>query len=266
MADRASPPEVICKGVSKTFGTGATAICAVAPTSITFRPGTTTGLVGPSGCGKSTLLRMVAGLESPSAGVITLDAETPDQMKKRGEIAVAFQDASLLPWRTLTSNIALARRLAGLDADEAMVGELIDLVGLSGFEKKRPAELSGGMLQRAAIARCMASQPRLLLLDEPFGALDELTRRRLNLELPPVWERRGSTTILVTHSVAEAVLLCDRVIALSDRPATLIGDVAIKLKRPRTDVMIYSPEFRRAVLEIEEILSAQETTSQESVA
>lgn len=266
MANRSVPPEVKCQMVSKTFGEGVTAVSAVAPTNITFKSGTTTALVGPSGCGKSTLLRMIAGLESASQGAIMHDDDTPDQMKKRGEIAVAFQEASLLPWRTVTRNVMLARRLAGLAPNPDLVQELIEMVGLSGFENKRPAELSGGMRQRAAIARCMASEPRLLLLDEPFGAVDELTRKRLNVELPPVWERRGATCILVTHSVAEAVLLCDRVIALSHRPASIIGDVEVKLERPRTKDMIDSDEFRDAVSEIEAILAAQHELGHESAA
>lgn len=261
MANRSVPPQVKCQLVSKTFGEGARAVAAVAPTNITFESGTTTALVGPSGCGKSTLLRMIAGLEHTSQGAIMHDEDTPDQMTKRGEIAVAFQEASLLPWRTVTRNISLARRLAGLTPDPRLVQELIEMVGLSGFEHKRPAELSGGMRQRAAIARCMASEPRLLLLDEPFGAVDELTRKRLNIELPPVWEQRGATCVLVTHSVAEAVLLCDRVIALSHRPAAIVGDIDIKLDRPRTEDMIGSAPFRQAVSEIEAILAAQHRTS-----
>ena len=239
-----APPDVAVRGVAKTFGSGAAAVEAVAPTDITFEPGTTTALVGPSGCGKSTLLRMVAGLETPTTGSIRIATESPRTVSRRGELAIAFQDPSLLPWRTVAGNIELARRLGRKPRDPAAVRAWIDRVGLSGFENRRPAELSGGMRQRAAIARCLATDPRVLLLDEPFGAVDELTRRRLNIELPPIWDRRGATTLLVTHSVSEAVLLSDRVLVLSHRPARILFDVQIPLPRPRREEMIDTPEFR----------------------
>ena len=146
---------------------------------------------------------------------------------------MAFQDASLLPWRTVRGNIALARTLARLPAAPQAVETLIALVGLDGFGDRRPAELSGGMRQRAAIARCLATEPGLLLLDEPFGSVDELTRTRLNQDLPKLWERRGTTTILVTHSVSEAVLLSDRVLVLSPRPGGVVADIRVPLPRPR---------------------------------
>ncbi len=143
---------------------------------------------------------------------------------------MAFQDASLLPWRTVRGNIALALRLARRGHDAAAVDRLIDLVGLSGFADVRPAALSGGMRQRAAIARCLVTEPDLILLDEPFGAVDQLTRYRLGAELPPLWRSRGTTAVLVTHSVAEAVALSDRVIVLSSRPATVVADFGISQK------------------------------------
>ncbi len=248
MPDRSSPPaappEIRLRGVARTFGAGTGAVAAVAPTDLTFGAGATTALVGPSGCGKSTILRMVAGLDAPTGGAVRIGAETPDAVRARGQMAVAFQDPSLLPWRTVAGNVALARHLARLPPDAQAVARLIDMVGLKGFEARRPAELSGGMRQRAAIARCLVTDPRVLLLDEPFGAVDELTRRRLNVELPPLWAARGTTTLLVTHSVTEAVLLSDRVVVLSARPARVVADIAVPLPRPRRMDQIDTAPFR----------------------
>lgn len=220
-------PEIRCTALAKSFGKGATMLEAVAPLTLEFAAGHMTALVGPSGCGKSTMLRMIAGLEVPSAGQISLGGLTPQDMQRQGALAMAFQDASLLPWRSVHGNVALARKLARLPADSAAVEEMIMRVGLSGFEDARPAELSGGMRQRVAIARCLITQPRVLLLDEPFGAVDELTRTRLNQELPPLWQASGTTALMVTHSVREAVLLADRVLVFSSRPARVVGDIAI---------------------------------------
>ncbi|MBU2961694.1 ABC transporter ATP-binding protein [Citreicella sp. C3M06] len=214
-------------GVSKSFGSGPGAVQAVAPCDLTIAAGSTVALVGPSGCGKSTLLRMVAGLEPVSAGQILFGDETPDALRRRAGLAMAFQDAGLLPWRSLRGNVALGRRLARRPRDAAADAALIQTVGLAGFENRRPAELSGGMRQRAAIARALAGMPELLLLDEPFAAVDELTRERLGTELAPLWEARGTTTLLVTHSVTEAVRLCSRVIVFSARPARVVADIAV---------------------------------------
>lgn len=248
------PPEVEISAVSKRFGRGPNAVDALSEVNLRLKPGTTTALVGPSGCGKSTLLRIIAGLEVPTTGGVNIAGASPDQVSRLGELAVAFQDASLLPWRTAASNVALARKLARQRKDPGAVQELLELVGLAGFENKRPSELSGGMRQRCAIARCLVTSPRLLLLDEPFGAVDEMTRRRLNLELPRVWESRGTTTLLVTHSVSEAVLLSDRVIVMSHRPARIIEDIAVDIERPRRASHLVSPEFLKLVLTVSRAL------------
>jgi len=240
---RRGPPGVAINGVSKKFDLKGATVVAIERVDLELAPASTTALVGPSGCGKSTLLRIMAGLETPTTGDVAIDDATPHAIRSKGEIGVAFQDPSLLPWRSVQSNIALARRLARLPRDHALVSDLIERVGLSGFERTRPAELSGGMRQRAAIARCLATDPRLMLLDEPFGAVDELTRRRLNLELPRVWDERGTTTLLVTHSIPEAVLLSDRVLVMSARPGRIIADIAIDLPRPRTAEMTTSAAF-----------------------
>ena len=224
---------VLCTGLAKVFDASGDPVPALGPLDATFAAGRTTALVGPSGCGKSTLLRMIAGLERPSVGTIRIGAGTPRDLARRAGLAMAFQDAALLPWRSVRGNVALGLRLARRPADPDRVDRLIGMVGLAGFGDRRPAELSGGMRQRAAIARCLVSAPELLLLDEPFGAVDELTRRRLNRDLPTLWQ--GTTAILVTHSIVEAAMLADRVLILSPRPATIVAEIDIPLSRPRDE-------------------------------
>jgi NitT/TauT family transport system ATP-binding protein len=250
--DTAGAPEVVVRGLAKAFGP----VAVLPATDLTFAAGQTTALVGPSGCGKSTLLRLVAGLEAPDAGAVAIGGHSPAEVARGAGLAVAFQDPSLLPWRTVRGNIALARTLARLPADPAAVDALIAMVGLQGFEDSRPAALSGGMRQRVAIARCLAAAPRLLLLDEPFGAVDELTRMRLNEDLPRLWEARGTTTLLVTHSVQEAVLLADRVLVFSPRPAKVLADIAVPLPRPRTRAATRAAVFHRLVDEVSAALWA----------
>jgi NitT/TauT family transport system ATP-binding protein len=246
------PPEVVCTGLGKTFPGG---VEAVRPLDLAFAAGETTALVGPSGCGKSTVLRMVAGLEEPSTGRVTIGGQPPAATLREAGLAVAFQDPSLLPWRSVRGNIALALTLARRPVDEAAIDQLVRLVGLDGFGDARPAELSGGMRQRAAIARALATEPRLLLLDEPFGAVDELTRRQLAQDLPRIWEARGTTAILVTHSVAEAVMLADRIVVLSPRPAEIVADIAVPLPRPRTPEAARLPAFADLVDTVHDALS-----------
>ena len=247
-----APPEIVCTGLSKAFRGG---VQVLPPLDLTFAAGHTTAIVGPSGCGKSTLLRLVAGLETPSGGTVRIGGAPPERMQRGGAISMAFQDPSLLPWRTVSGNIALARTLARTPADPEAVARLIGLVGLSGFGDTRPAALSGGMRQRTAIARAMVTRPSLLLLDEPFGAVDELTRRQLAQELPRLWEERGTTTLLVTHSVDEAVLLGDRVLVMSPRPARIVGDISIGLPRPRQAHITRSAAFQELTARVSEALA-----------
>ncbi|MBY5935598.1 ABC transporter ATP-binding protein [Tateyamaria omphalii] len=241
--------DIECSDASKRFG----ATEVVAPLSIALKAGQTTALVGPSGCGKSTILRMIAGLEDPDTGTVMLGSEPPRAVARRGGLAMAFQDPSLLPWRSVRANIALGAELARKPAKD--VDALIELVGLGGFAGHRPAELSGGMRQRAAIARSLISAPDVLLLDEPFGAVDAMTRRRLNTELPPLWRSRGATVVLITHSVQEAVLLSDRVLVLSPRPACIVADIAVDLTGPRDAHLLETTE---ALALSREVLSALE--------
>jgi NitT/TauT family transport system ATP-binding protein len=195
--------------------------------------GQVVAVVGPNGSGKSTLLRLVSGLLTPDGGQVIVGGAPVTGPDPR--VGLAFQEPRLLPWRTLLDNICLPLELGGWERRrrEARGRELMELVGLDGFDRAFPAQLSGGMAQRAGIARALALEPSVLLLDEPFGALDALTRERLNAELPKVWERRHATVLLVTHSIAEAVFLADRVAVLSPRPGRVVADIPVELPRPR---------------------------------
>lgn len=215
-------------------------------------------LIGPSGCGKSTLLRIVAGLLEPSAGELVLDGQPLRAPGRR--VGLVFQQPTLLPWRTVQQNIALPLELAGRPPEEIrqQTQALVHLVGLTGFEDEYPQHLSGGMAQRAAIARALAQNPEMLLLDEPFGSLDALTRERMAAELLRIWEETRSTVLMVTHSVEEAALLADRVVVLSPRPGRVVEIVSVTLPRPRSAALLADPRLQRLALQLREALARGE--------
>lgn len=211
-------------------------------------------VVGPSGCGKTTLLRLLAGLLMPTSGEVTFEGQP--LLRPRRRIGFVFQQANLMPWRTVMENIGLPLELEHLSASEIEIRSrsLIDLVGLSGFEDSYPHDLSGGMAQRVAIARALIHEPELLLLDEPFGFLDALTRERMETELMRIWAARTVTVVMVTHSISEAILLADRVIVLSARPAQLRLDLAITLPRPRNLKMTHTKAFGEFASQVREAI------------
>lgn len=238
-------PGIELAGVSKRFqlSRGET-IEALSGFSLRLEVGEFVAVIGPSGCGKSTALRLVAGLEQPDEGAVRLAGEPPAAIIDEGRLGVAFQEHALLPWLSVWGNIALPFKVRGRPVDEDQVRSLVELVGLTGFEKARPKQLSGGMRQRVSIARALVLRPDFLLLDEPFGSLDAVTRRQLNLELQDLWALRGITTVLVTHSVEEAILLADRIAVVSGRPGRVVLERDVPFDRPRGRDVEHLPEFR----------------------
>ena len=208
-------------------------------------------VLGPSGCGKTTLLRLLAGLIEPTAGEIIL----PENHQLR--IGLVFQESNLMPWRTVMDNILLPLELRGVDREEALkkAEALVELVGLQDFTSVWPESLSGGMAQRVAIARALIQDPDLLLLDEPFGALDALTREKMGAELLRIWQARRKTVVMITHSISEALLLADRVLVLSQRPGTVLLDMKVDLPRPRGEDARYSRRFQEMSREIRKAIA-----------
>lgn len=207
-------------------------VTALFDTDLQVSDGEFIAIVGPSGCGKSTLLRLLAGLDLPDGGRIDLNGHEVTGPSR--DVGVVFQNATLLPWLTIASNVSLPLRVGGRQRGPALgTEELLDMAGLGGFGAKYPNELSGGMQQRAAICRALIRQPKVLLMDEPFGALDALTRERMNAELQRIWLATGKTIVLITHSISEAVFLADRVLVMSPRPGRVIADLTVPLDRPR---------------------------------
>lgn len=232
-------------------------INAIEQVSLEIARGEFVSLVGPSGCGKSTLLKIIGRLLPPSEGLVRYRGIPIGELRPR--LGMVFQESLLLPWRTVLANILLPIEVMGLDAKagQKRALNLLEMVGLSGFEKKYPFELSGGMQQRASIARALVSEPELLLMDEPFGALDALTREQMAQELQEIWSRTLKTVVFVTHSISEAVYLSDRVVVMSGRPSRIADSVEITLPRPRSLDMMTDPAFGNYVSRIRRQLLAK---------
>jgi NitT/TauT family transport system ATP-binding protein len=245
---------VSLQGVSKEFGKGG--VVALQDVDLEIGPGEFVSLIGPSGCGKSTLLRIVGDLIQPSTGTAVVNGKSAHQARVDRDYGIVFQDAVLFDWRTVARNIGLPLELAGWSREKrrGRVQEMLELVELTGFESHHPWQLSGGMQQRVSIARALSFDPSLLLMDEPFGALDEMTRERLNLELLRIWQASGSTVVFVTHSISEAVFLSTRVVVMSPRPGRITEIVDIDLPQPRTIRTREEPRFAELIRDVRRAL------------
>jgi NitT/TauT family transport system ATP-binding protein len=240
-------------GVTKEFKGGTVALQDI---HLEIEQGEFVSLIGPSGCGKSTLLRVIGDLIEPSRGTVTVNGKPARQARRDHDYGIVFQDAVLYNWRTVSKNVALPLELAGWDREKRhkRVDEMLDLVELRGFEDHHPWQLSGGMQQRVSIARALSFEPPLLLMDEPFGALDEMTRERLNAELLRIWEASGSTIVFVTHSIPEAVFLSTRIVVMSPRPGRISKIIPVDLPQPRSGATREEPRFFELATEVREAL------------
>ncbi|MDQ8023578.1 MAG: ABC transporter ATP-binding protein [Moraxellaceae bacterium] len=249
--------------VGMTFALEKGSIKALEGVSLGLASGAFGTIIGPSGCGKSTLLRLVADITQPTSGHITLAGAPPQSARLARRIGFVFQEATLLPWKTVMENVALpltVARRAPIASRHPQ--ELIELVGLKGFEQALPSQLSGGMQQRVAIARSLVLDPHILLLDEPFGALDDITRQRMNLELLRIWAETGTTALMVTHSLSEAVFMSDKVFVMSPRPGRITAELAIDLPRPRSQAMMKLPAFTDAINMLRDQLFAPDASAE----
>ena len=233
------------RDASLVFETADGAVNALSAINLKIAPGDFVSLIGPSGCGKTTLLRMIADLERPTTGQITVNGMSAEEARQKRAYGYVFQSPALYPWRTVERNVMLPLEIMGVPAEErrARARRYLELVNLTGFERRFPWQLSGGMQQRASIARALSFDPALLLMDEPFGALDEIVRDHLNEELLHLWDKTGKTVVFVTHSIPEAVFLSTRVVVMSPRPGRIIDVIDCNFARDRGLDIRESPEF-----------------------
>jgi NitT/TauT family transport system ATP-binding protein len=260
VAQGGAPAVVEAVGVGKIFGTGSSAVSALESIDLTIRQGEFVSLIGPSGCGKSTLLRLIGDLTGPTTGTVRINGKPAARARQDRDYGMVFQAPVLMDWRTIAKNIELPLEIMGFPADERRrrAHDLLRLVELEAFADRHPWELSGGMQQRVAIARALSFDPKLLLMDEPFGALDEMTRERMNTELMNIWQRTGTTIVFVTHSIPEAVFLSTRVVVMSARPGRISQVVDIDLPVDRSVETRESDRYFELVTRVREALRQHE--------
>lgn len=256
MTTESTNAAVAARAVAKVFRTRGGEVHALSEVDLTVDAGEFVSLIGPSGCGKSTLLRLVADLDEPSAGTLEVFGKSAARARIDQDYGIVFQQAGLLPWRTVSANVALPLELHGVSAAErrSRAAELVAMVGLEEFADRHPDQLSGGMQQRVAIARALAARPRLLLMDEPFGALDEMTRERMQTELTRIAAESGAAVVFVTHSIPEAVYLSDRVVVMSPRPGRITEILEVPFRGARDEALRESPAFFERVTAVREAL------------
>jgi NitT/TauT family transport system ATP-binding protein len=255
---RGQPSVIDIRGLSLIFQTADTPVFALSNIDLSIGAGEFVSFIGPSGCGKTTLMRVIADLERPSEGSITVNGVTPEEARLKRAYGYVFQAPALYPWRTVIRNVTLPLEIMGLDRREreARAVKYLDMVGLNGFERKFPWQLSGGMQQRVSIARALSFEPQLLLMDEPFGALDEITRDHLNEQLIGLWEQTRKTVVFVTHSISEAVFLSTRIVVMSPRPGRIIDLIDCDLPPKRTLDIRETPEFLAIAHRVRQALRA----------
>ncbi|MCY6382357.1 ABC transporter ATP-binding protein [Hoeflea prorocentri] len=253
------PAGILLRSVSKTYRGRGKVVEALKEMNLECPPGSFTALIGPSGCGKSTAMRIALGLESHDAGEVRIAGQPSATATAGGVTGVAFQDAALLPWRSVAKNVALPLEVLGRNPSRynTEISHLIELVGLKGYEKALPGELSGGMRQRVSIARSLITSPKVLFMDEPFGALDQIRRRQMNVELQRIWSESESTALLVTHGIDEAVFLADYVAIMHANPGRVIDIVEVPFARPRHPDLFSDPEFHALTDRIAKVLHGE---------
>ena len=256
------------RGVDKVFGTGADTTKALEGIDLDIPRGAFVSLIGPSGCGKSTLLRLIGDLTRSTAGSVEVNGKTADRARLDRDYGMVFQAPVLFDWRTVERNVELPLEMSTVGKAErvARARSMLALVELAGFERRYPWQLSGGMQQRVAIARALSFEPAILLMDEPFGALDEMTRERLNIELLRIWKQTGTTIVFVTHSIPEAVFLSTHVAVMSARPGRILDVIAVDLPQPRSDLTREDERYFGFVTAVRERLRGRDSTRAVSAA
>lgn len=250
---------VAARNVGKVFGRGDDQVEALRDINLTIEPEEFISLIGPSGCGKSTLLRLIGDLTPPTSGDLVINGKPPSQARTDRDYGIVFQKATLLDWRTVEKNVELPLEIMGLE-DPSSALDMLELVGLAEFKDHYPWQLSGGMQQRVAIARALTFNPSLLLMDEPFGALDEMTREQMQQEVLRIWEETETTVVFVTHSIPEAVFLSNRVVVMTPRPGRISEVIETDLPYPRNVDTRESPPYYEKVTEVREALRRQESS------